>query len=82
MPIITPAYPAFNSSYSVTENTLNIIVEEFIQAEKVCNQIFKRIGTDPTVEDYLKGWKALTQPYPFFETYPNFLKVHHPTSSP
>ena len=76
MPIITPAYPAFNSSYSVTENTLHIIVQEFIEAENICSQMFKRANSQHAkIEDFLEGWRLLTQPFPFFETYPNFLKV-------
>lgn len=79
MPIITPAYPAFNSSYSVTENTLRIIVQEFIEAERICSQMFKRTNPNASIEDFLEGWRFLTQPFPFFETYPNFLKVRHHT---
>jgi len=75
MPIITPAYPAFNSSYSVTENTLHIIVQEFIEAENICSQMFKRTNSNATLEDFQEGWRTLIQPFPFFETYPNFLKV-------
>lgn len=72
MPIITPVYPAFNSSYSVQENTLAIIVQEFIQAQETCTQLMKK-GAQK--EDFLEAWRTLTQPFPFFETYPNFLKV-------
>ena len=75
MPIITPVYPAFNSSFSVTENTLHIIVQEFSEAERICSQIFKRTSSQGKAEEFLEGWRLLTQPFPFFETYPNFLKV-------
>ncbi|GIQ91918.1 hypothetical protein KIPB_015388, partial [Kipferlia bialata] len=40
MAIITPAYPAFNSTDKVTEQTLQIMVREFIIAYKATRSVF------------------------------------------
>ena len=39
MPILTPAYPAFNSSFSVSLATLAIMKAEFERAFNICNQV-------------------------------------------
>jgi len=41
MPIITPAYPAFNSSFNVSQATLQILKEEFESAFTICNQVIR-----------------------------------------
>ena len=43
MPIITPAYPADNSAFSVTRDTLAIMQEEFVRAHAIIDGIM-----DPT----------------------------------
>ncbi|KAH0464419.1 hypothetical protein IEQ34_007205 [Dendrobium chrysotoxum] len=65
MPIITPAYPSVNSSYNVSKSTLQVMNEQFQFGNKICEEI-----------DLNKAnWSALFQPYQFFESYKNFLKV-------
>lgn len=73
MPIITPAYPAFNSSYSVSENTLQIMVGELNRASKLCAQLLKM--SEKGEIDHKAAWSQLVEPLPFFEDYVNFLKV-------
>lgn len=73
MPIITPAYPAFNSSYSVSENTLQIMVGELHRASKLCGQLLKK--SEKGEIDHKAAWSQLVEPLPFFEQYFNFLKV-------
>lgn len=72
MPIITPAYPAFNSSYSVSESTLEIMMSELSRGSKICSQLLRKGGS---VDDMKNAWATLTEPYPFFEDYQNFLKA-------
>ncbi|KAL0920995.1 hypothetical protein M5K25_008018 [Dendrobium thyrsiflorum] len=65
MPIITPTYPSMNSSYNVSKSTLRVMNEQFQFGNKICEEI-----------DLKKAnWSALFEPYQFFESYKNFLKV-------
>ncbi|URE10198.1 Poly(A) polymerase predicted RNA binding domain [Musa troglodytarum] len=65
MPIITPAYPCMNSSYNVSTSTLRVMMEQFQIGNNICEDI----------ELNKTGWGALFEPYPFFETYKNYLQV-------
>ncbi|XP_062179753.1 nuclear poly(A) polymerase 1-like [Phragmites australis] len=65
MPIITPAYPCMNSSYNVSSSTRYVIVQEFTRAFEICEAI----------DDGKADWDALFEPYPFFESYRNYLEV-------
>lgn len=65
MPIITPAYPCMNSSYNVSTSTLRVMMEQFQYGNRVCGEI----------ELNKSCWKALFEPYKFFESYKNFLQV-------
>lgn len=68
MPIITPAYPAMNSSFSVSLATREVLLEEFIFAENVCKILSTNVSCPAE-------WANLLTPYPFFTTFKNFLKI-------
>ncbi|XP_020264940.1 nuclear poly(A) polymerase 4-like [Asparagus officinalis] len=65
MPIITPAYPCMNSSYNVSTSTLRVMIEQFQNGNKICEEI----------ELNRTNWSALFEPYHFFESYKNYLQV-------
>lgn len=65
MPIITPAYPSMNSSYNVSSSTLRIMTDEFQRGNEVCE----------AMEANKAGWDKLFEPYPFFESYKNYLQI-------
>ncbi|PKU80032.1 poly(A) polymerase [Dendrobium catenatum] len=65
MPIITPAYPSVNSSYNVSKSTLRVMNEQFQFGNKICEEI----------DQNKASWSALFEPYQFFDSYKNFLKV-------
>ncbi|MCZ3257149.1 hypothetical protein NYZ47_20730, partial [Acinetobacter baumannii] len=55
MPIITPAYPCMNSTYSVSTSTLRVMMEQFQCGNKICGE----------VELNKVHWSALFEPYIF-----------------
>lgn len=65
MPIITPAYPAMNSTYNVSRSTLAVLKEEF-----------KR-GTEETfkIEHQHCPWTDLFAPTDFFVRYKKYLQI-------
>ncbi|KAK1324910.1 hypothetical protein QJS10_CPA01g01386 [Acorus calamus] len=65
MPIITPAYPCMNSSYSVSSSTLRVMTEEFQRGSDICE----------SMEANKADWNTLFESYPFFEAYKNYLKI-------
>uniref|UniRef100_A0A0E0LB15 polynucleotide adenylyltransferase n=1 Tax=Oryza punctata TaxID=4537 RepID=A0A0E0LB15_ORYPU len=65
MPIITPAYPSMNSSYNVSISTRHVMIQEFTRASDICQAI----------DESKADWDALLEPYPFFESYRNYLKI-------
>eukprot|EP00246_Nothoceros_aenigmaticus_P005177 TRINITY_DN17058_c0_g1_i1.p1 TRINITY_DN17058_c0_g1~~TRINITY_DN17058_c0_g1_i1.p1 ORF type:complete len:575 (+),score=84.32 TRINITY_DN17058_c0_g1_i1:95-1819(+) len=65
MPIITPAYPCMNSSYSVSSSTLRVMLEEFQRGKDVCEDL----------ELTKAEWKTLFEPCPFFDVYRNYLQI-------
>lgn len=65
MPIITPAYPCMNSSYNVSPSTLRVMMEQFQNGNKVCQDI----------ELNKAHWSSIFEPYLFFESYKNYLQV-------
>lgn len=65
MPIITPAYPCMNSSYNVSASTLRVMTEEFERGKEICE----------VMDSNQAIWDTLFEPYPFFESYKNYLRI-------
>lgn len=65
MPIITPAYPAMNSTYNVSESTMKLIKEEFARGAKLVFEVEN--GTSP--------WNVLFEKCDFFSRYRVYLQV-------
>ena len=67
MPIITPAYPAMNSSASVSSHTREIMKQEMARAHEIVTKIINERGSD---------WGRLFEPSDFFLQYPHYLCCH------
>ncbi len=66
MPIITPAYPAMNSSMSVNEHTRAVMVQEFQLGYEICKDIVKGQAM----------WSKLFEPSDFFIRYNHYLSIN------
>lgn len=62
MPVITPAFPAMNSTYNVTETTKRILLDEFRRGYEVVKTEAQR-----------GGWNEVHDPFPYFEHFGHFL---------
>ena len=71
-PIITPAYPAMNSTLAVSRQTLQILHEEFCRGHDIVDTLWRQHQADPTAE---LNWNELFQPSDFFIAYPNYLSL-------
>ncbi|KAH7623746.1 putative Nuclear poly(A) polymerase 4 [Nannochloris sp. 'desiccata'] len=69
MPIITPAYPCMNSSYNVSDCTLQVMTDEFKRGKTVCDEILLATAPSPT------EWSRLFEPLPIFEGFKHYLMV-------
>lgn len=67
MPIITPAYPAMNSSFSVSRHTFQVMHQEFHRGYEVMGKILRERG---------KHWERLFEPSDFFLKYNHYLACH------
>ena len=65
MKIITPAYPAQNSTFNVTRSSLGVLRDEFKKGREACAKIL--LGA--------KKWPHLWEPVPFFSMYKHYLQV-------
>ena len=68
MPMITPAYPASNSSYTVSEYTLEIMKGEFSRGHEVLKSVFSDKPTEPV--------DKLFEPSDFFIKYNHYLRCN------
>jgi len=60
MPVITPAFPAMNSTHNVTETTKRILLDEFRRGYEVVKK----------VEQGKANWQEVHEPFPFFNNGP------------
>eukprot|EP01034_Spumella_vulgaris_P023186 gene23186-29381_t len=67
MPIITPAYPAMNSSYSVNKHTFEVMQREIAKGYDVMETIVKQKGA---------CWDKLFDGSDFFIKYSHYLACH------
>jgi poly(A) polymerase len=65
MPVITPAFPAMNSTHNVSETTKRILLDEFKRGYDVAKRI----------ESQNAQWSEVTEPHPFFTFYKHFLCI-------
>mmetsp|Transcript_26100 Transcript_26100/g.38611 ORF Transcript_26100/g.38611 Transcript_26100/m.38611 type:complete len:833 (+) Transcript_26100:89-2587(+) len=71
-PIITPAYPAMNSTLATSRQTLQIMHEEFCRGHAIIDKLWKKHQEEPDVE---LDWGELFIPSDFFILYPNYLSL-------
>ena len=71
-PIITPAYPAMNSTLAVSRQTLQIMHEEFCRGHEIVDSLWKEHQSDQSVE---LRWDELFRPSDFFIAYPYYLSL-------
>lgn len=70
-PIITPAFPAMNSTFNVSLTTRNIILTELEKAGKITGHLISSKNTG----DKKITWHRLFKKFPFFKAYTNFVQI-------
>ncbi|CAG9460783.1 unnamed protein product [Pedinophyceae sp. YPF-701] len=68
MPIITPTYPAMNSTHSANQSSLETMRAEFARGHALCQGILQPGALRP-------NWASLVEPADFFQSYKKFLEV-------
>merc|ERR1712224_726966 len=63
MPVITPAFPAMNSTHNVTETTKRILLDEFRRGYEVVKQ----------VEAQKADWSEVHDQFPYFTNFRQFV---------
>jgi poly(A) polymerase len=71
-PVITPAYPAMNSTLAVSRQTLQIMHEEFCRGHDIVDKLWKDHQGGPSVD---LDWSELFRPSDFFIAYPYYLSL-------
>jgi len=66
-PMITPAYPAMNSTLSCSRQTLQVLTQEFSRGRKIIEEMWHRFQQDPSTE---LDWSNLFAKADFFTAYP------------
>lgn len=63
MPVITPAFPAMNSTHNVTETTKRILLDEIARGYEMVKAIERK----------RQSWRGLCEPLPYFTRYRYFV---------
>jgi len=71
MPIITPAYPAFNSTFNVSKTTKNIILKELRKGHDIMKKILAGEAS----------WRRLFKKLDFLKAYRYYIKIDVLTSN-
>jgi poly(A) polymerase len=71
-PIITPAYPAMNSTLAMSRQSLQILHEEFCRGHEIVDKLWKDHLADSAAE---LDWAELFRPSDFFIAYPYYLSL-------
>jgi len=71
MPIITPAYPSMNSTYNVSESTLQLMKEEFKRGMDITWEIERR----STNRERAVYWQKLLEKSNFFMKYKHYIEI-------
>eukprot|EP00815_Leptocylindrus_aporus_P003914 CAMPEP_0116053328 /NCGR_PEP_ID=MMETSP0322-20121206/2115_1 /TAXON_ID=163516 /ORGANISM="Leptocylindrus danicus var. apora, Strain B651" /LENGTH=794 /DNA_ID=CAMNT_0003536457 /DNA_START=7 /DNA_END=2391 /DNA_ORIENTATION=+ len=76
-PIITPAYPAMNSTLSVSRQTLQIFHQEFTRAYDIISRIWQETvnSKSDTFNSNGEMFAELFRPSDFFISYPHYLSL-------
>jgi poly(A) polymerase len=69
MPLITPAYPAMNSSFNVSVHSFEVMKNEIKRGYEVTQTILTAKGDN-------KPWELLFEPSDFFLRYNHYLQCH------
>lgn len=72
-PMITPAYPAMNSTLSVSRQTLQIMQEEFNRGHAIIDKLWREFQANPKATEL--DWASLFRPSDFFIAFPNYLSL-------
>ena len=75
MPIVTPAYPAMNSSANVSKQTLQIIQAEIVRAHGIVERLWKDPSFTSSENKDGHMWSELFEFSDFFIDYPHYLAV-------
>jgi poly(A) polymerase len=78
-PMITPAYPAMNSTLSISRQTLQILHEEFCRGHAIVDKLYRYYQRGDVLDDddVASGemWRELFEPSDFFIGYPHYLSL-------
>lgn len=74
MPILTPAYPAMNSTYNVSKSTKSAILTELEKGLQITEALLKRDEKGNKVYPSL-SWKRVFKKFNFFGAFPHFVMI-------
>jgi poly(A) polymerase len=75
MPVLTPAYPAMNSTHNVCDSTKEAILTEFEKAFKLVEALIKRDEVTKLKAHPSLSWTRLFKRFHFFSAYQHFIQV-------